>query len=211
MTRATFRRSGLTALLLALSFISCDHAGPAQDPVAPTESVGEPQQLLGLFEPRTVRARDEDGVIREYELVREPILNLDLSDLRVSQVIGLEGGTLTLLGHTLTVPRGAVDEPALFTLLVLPSGYVSVELTALTGSLLGGLIDLGSGGFLTPVQVELSYSRARGVEDPDDLVILRMNPRGLRYVHQALPSDTDESTRTVEAWLDHFSAYCMAQ
>lgn len=206
-------------LLLAVTVASCDHVGP-QEVAVPQEDVSEPQELLGLNlggldlggllgAPRTVRAVDQYGRIDTYSLVQQPILNLDLRNLRVSSLIGLEGGTLSLLGHELKVPRGALDVPALFTMIVLPTGYVQVDVTALSG-LLGGLLNVGEQGFNRPVRLELSYDRARNIRRERDLVILRLNPRGLGAVHEALPSQVNRRDETVTVWLEHFSGYCMA-
>jgi hypothetical protein len=202
-------------VLLALGVASCDHA---RDPIAPSQSqeqVGEPQELLGILDPvlnpsRTVQAVDQNGRVGTYELIQEPVLNLDLTNLRISKLIGIQGGTLTLLGHRIVVPRGAVDAPALFTLIVLPSGYVQVDISALAGDLLS-LINVGEQGFDVPVRLDLTYERATNVERPRDLVILRLNPRGIGYLHEALPTSVDRRNERATVWLDHFSGYCMAQ
>jgi hypothetical protein len=140
----------------------------------------------------------------EYTLIREPALG---SVLRLSKLIGPEGGLLEVGNHVLSVPRGAVSVPAIFTLLSLPTGYVEVELLALAPALLGRLSDVGSRGFRRPVQLTLSYARATNVGDPDDLVILRLKPNGR---HEPLRSSVDATARTVTAELGHFSRYCMA-
>lgn len=202
-------------LLLALTVASCDHAADPIQPSTALEQGGEPQELLGILDPilnpdRTVQAVDQNGRIATYTLVREPILNLDLGNLRVSALIGVDGGELSLLGHRIVVPRGAVDVPALFTMIVLPTGYVHVDVSALAGELLGGLLDIGGEGFSRPVRLDLSYERAVNVGNPRGLVILRLNPQGLGAVHEALPSSVDRRRERVTVWLDHFSGYCMA-
>ena len=198
-------RGLLAALVTALAVASCDHG-----------SRGEPEQLTGPEESlffsrdRVVRARDADGDVEEYTLVRESGLG-SLTELRVSELIGIEGGQLTLLGHTLTVPAGAVTEPTIFSLTALPTGYVQVDLLAVRLEF-GQLLNVGASGFDRPVRVELTYERATnvGADDEDDLVILRLDPEGLWAVHEVMPSEVDRQERTVSTWLDHFSGYCMA-
>lgn len=208
------------ALMLGVLLVaSCEHVESPTDIESTEEFAGEPQELFGLDlggllgRTRTVRAVDPYGNIRRYELVQQPLLNLDLSDLRVSELIGVNGGSITLLGHSLTVPAGAVDQPTLFTLLALPSGYVEVDASTLLGGLLGGLFGFNPGeeGFDRPVKLELSYDNARvRRRDEDDLVILRLNPRGYNYLAEVIPSTIDERDNTGTAWLEHFSRYCMA-
>ena len=208
-----WNRSGRLAasLLLAVVVASCDHV---ETPTEVRDSQ-QPQELLGLLDPvlettTTVKAADANGSIRTYTLIREPVLNLDLGHLRVSEVIGVGGGAVEILGHRIVVPAGAVDIPTLFTLIALPTGYVQVDITALAGDLLGGLSDQGSDGFNKPVRLDLTYSRATNVSNPRKLVILRLNPDGMSAVHEALPSTVDRSNERVTVWLDHFSGYSMA-
>src|SRR5438477_6400994 len=82
---------------------------------------------------------------RSYTLV-EGGLPTDLGTLQLSQLIGPMGGSLTLAGHVLTVPAGAVTEPTLFTLTLGTRGYVEVGLKA-TREIFGTVVDVGSTGF----------------------------------------------------------------
>lgn len=199
-------RGGLTALLLSVTVASCDHAERNG-----AEQLTAPQELLLSSPSKVVTAEDADGNIESYTLVEEDGLLSSLTTLHVSELIGIDGGELTLLGHTLTVPAGAVDEPALFTLTVLADGYVHVDLMAVRLSLLG-LIDIGAQGFDEPVEVTMTYERATNVprRKQNDLVILRLNPDGFDAVHEVMPAQVDKKSKTVTTWLDHFSGYCMA-
>lgn len=200
-------------MVLALALASCEHGQTPTDVGGSGESVGGPQELLGLdgllSSSTTVRAVDQYGAVRTYELVREPLLSLSLN-LSVSQLIGGNGGTVTLLGHRIVVPAGAVDLPTVFTLAVLPNGYVQVDVTALAPAL-SGLVDVGAAGFERPVRLDLSYERATNVKRESRLVILRLNPAGMSELHEALPTTVAASQDQATVWLEHFSGYIMAQ
>lgn len=223
-------------LLLTLAVASCDHAGETMEPTVPQEQVGEPQELLGILDPitdpildpitepindllyptRTVQAVDQDGKIRTYTLVQEPLLTslvgtVDQLLTSVTQLVGLSGGTLDLLGHRLVVPSNAVDEPTMFTMSALLTGNIHVDLTAVAPGN-SGLVDVGEQGFNRLVRLDLTYERASNVSRGDErkLVILRLNPLGLDHLHQVMPSEVDTRRDRVTTWLDHFSGYCMA-
>ena len=185
-------------MLLTLVIASCDHVG--MDATGPA----------GEFEPQLSSVQSVEGSDgRTYELIQEP--NLASEDKRVSLTIDHNGGSLEIHGHRLTVPAGAVSVPTVFTMLRLPNGVVMVHLFAVQPGLLGETLNIGALGFSTPVTVSLTYARATNVRNPQDLVILRMNPKGTGYPHEVMPVVVDERTQTVQAELDHFSSYSMAQ
>jgi hypothetical protein len=127
----------------------------------------------------------------------------------LSLLLGSDGGVLSLLNHILAVPQGAVTEPTLFTMTVLQSGYVEVDLTATPKSLLSRLFfwrKVEEVQFNVPVELSLSYARATNVTDPSRLKIMRVKADGR---HEILPSTVDTVKKTVTAELDHFSRYCM--
>lgn len=142
-----------------------------------------------------------------YTLIEDRI-GISGSDLSATKVIGLAGGTVQLFGHSIHVPVGAVSEPTIFTIRLVPNGYVEVDLTALGG--VGGLIDVGGAGFALPVKLTLTYSRATNVSNPAQLLILRKLGPGYDGAYEVLPSSVNTTTKTVEAELDHFSSYVMA-
>lgn len=189
----------LAAVLIAVTLaVSCADAPeqvlePTPESLTPEQPEIDMAPLLGL----------RLGSFRDYRLIRQPIIDQLLRQIRL---IGPEGGLIRLGGHLLEVPAGAVDRPALFSMLVLPTGYVEVELLALA-PLLSRVLDIGSDGFEEPVSLTLSYARATNVRDPDDLFVLRLNPFGR---HEPLPSRVDKRRRTVTAELEHFSRYCLA-
>lgn len=160
----------------------------------------EPDLLLGL---------NLGGSLGGYTLANDPVLAQLLNQpVKVSQLVNVDGGSLELLGHELTVPAGAVLQPTLFTLTVLPSGHVEVYLTALSTNLLGGILNVGKKGFAEPVEVTLTYKRSTNVTDPSTLIILR--EKGLFGQPQPMPSTVDQVNETVTAELDHFSRYFVA-
>src|SRR4051812_14869360 len=122
-----------TALLAGLSLLSCEPGKITRPsslhPLHPAVAVDTARHLYTLVEGR-------------------PPLG---SELQLGQLVGVAGGVLSLAGHTLTVPQGALSEPALVTLSLLPSGYVEVELTAVRTDALGSTVDVGGLGFARPV------------------------------------------------------------
>jgi hypothetical protein len=183
----------LPVLLLAIT--ACDQAGelsPAT-PAAPDASLS---RLLG-------------GTAGGYTLVRDPLLPGLTKALSTGTLIGFGGGQVSLLGHTLTVPAGAVSQPTLFTLTVLPTGYVEVDLLGTLNTLFG-VLDVGSKGFQKPIPIALTYERATNVRDPGELTVLRVQSLIGYGKYQVMPSQVDRATRKVTTELDHFSRYTLA-
>lgn len=159
-----------------------------------------------------------DLLAQGYTLIQEPVPTQPKSlfgwliqtvEATIALLLGSDGGVLTLLGHILDVPAGAVSEPTLFSMTVIQNGYVEVELTATPKSLLNSLFfwrQAEEVQFKVPVELSLSYARATNVTDPSRLKIMRVNPDGN---HEILPSVVDPVSKTVTAELDHFSRYCM--
>ncbi len=224
-----WKKFGRHAAIVTLAFAvaSCEHAPSPTDIDAPLEEVSAPQEglldgLLGGLTGNTnitVRAVDQYGVVRNYTLVREPLLTNLLGTVvntvdgllsTVTRLVGLNGGTLLNLGHRVVVPAGAVDRPTTFSLGVLLNGTTRVDLSAYApgGS---GRIDVGEQGFDRPVRLDMTYSRGANIRDERNLVILRLNPAGLGAVHQVLPTTVDRSNDRATVWLEHFSGYAMAQ
>ena len=181
MTRFYRRLRPVGLVAVALLAGSCDQASAPRDlPLSPSFSQQSGFKLVKEKLPRHV-------------------------GLEASQLIGLSGGSVSLLGHTLTVPAGAVTVPTLFTMTVLPSAHIDVELSATVTDLLGRIIDVGQSGFSIPITLSLTYSRATNVNDPADLFLVYINGSTLTR----LPSTVDQATQTVSTQLNHFSAYGM--
>lgn len=184
--RATWIRAALGTLLLA-AFGGCER--PAEQASVPVAGPSFSQSAS------------------DYVLI-EGTVPSSLLELEVSEIIGSGGGSLALGGHAIEVPAGAVDEPTLFTMTLLTSGYVEVELSAVVDGLLGGVLDVGAEGFGDEtVALTMTYDWATNVDDPGDLLILRMRDDG---TVEPLPVVLDREARTITARLEHFSRYCMA-
>lgn len=200
MLKNRLTKSVLTLLAISAA-LSCAPGDRRESPLAPDNGAATPtapSDLLGLLPPPPPTSS-------EYTLIEERAPRL-LETLEVSGVIGIFGGKLSLAGHALTVPYGAVTLPTVFTLRLLPTGYIEVELEAVLTSLLGRTINVGEEGFRKPVPVTLTYVRATNVTDPSRLRIMRVKADGN---HEILPSTVDTQDKTVTAELDHFSRYCM--
>ena len=199
MTRRWVSRAGLGTLavlgLLAIANCNADTTAP----LAPS-TTGADALLSNPFD--LLRSDDGSG----YTFIQENPL-FPLPPLSVSQLIGVGGGTLSVMGHTLVVPAGAVRIPTLFTMTLPRLGYVEVELHATVTGLLGRLIDVGAKGFDRPVTLSMSYARATNVDDPRDLVILHKLGNNK---YEVIPSVLDVNTKRLRAELEHFSGYCMA-
>lgn len=209
---------------LAVAVASCEHS-PTPMEVGGVEQIESQEQLLdGLLggltgTTITVRAVDQYGVIRNYTLVREPLLTNVLGTVTntvdgllstVTGLLGVNGGTLTHLGHRLVVPAGAVEQPTTFSLGVLLNGQTRVDLSAYAPGASGN-VDVGAQGFDRPVRLDMTYSRATNIKDERKLVVLRLNPAGLGALHEALPTTVDRTNDRATVWLEHFSGYAMAQ
>ena len=182
-----FRSFALVAALFTLT--SCDRSdSPSDSPLAPPSA-----DLLGLFQQNY-----------SFTLINESVL--PPLDLRASELIGLAGGSVTLMGHTLTVPAGAVSVPTLFTLVALPTPNIDVDASASVTGLLGQVLDVGSFGFKKPVTLTLTYSRATNVTNPNKLFIVYFGANGA----ERLASTVNSTAKTVSTKLNHFSKYGMA-
>lgn len=185
------------ALLAGLvAFAGCDRSSNPESPLAP-------QFVSG--------SNSGSGYGYSYsknysvKLVNEPMLST--GDLQVSKLIGLNGGSISLLGHTLTVPAGAVTVPTLFTMANLPlTPSIDVEVTATVTDLVGRVIDVGSFGFDKEVTLTLSYSRATNLSGSSRLWICYVGPDGLIELN----SSVNTKSKTVSTRLNHFSKYAMA-
>lgn len=124
--------------------------------------------------------------------------------LSVSKLIDITGGEITVLGHTLSVPAGAVATLTIFTMTALPGGKIEVDLLALAPIL---LTDIGVLGFNKPVTLTLSYAGTPDNVDPKRLVIVHVRTNG---DIEPRKTTVDKKDRTASAKLDHFSKYCLA-
>ncbi len=118
----------------------------------------------------------------------------------VSAVVGNRGGTLSLNGHSLMVPVGALAQPTRFTMTTAPGTAIEVELTAQ---------DVRTGVpvlvFPTPLRLTLSYAGAK-VSDPGALLLGWVLDGQVMSVQA---SDVDRAHKTVSAWVYHFTQWAI--
>jgi hypothetical protein len=194
------RKLALVPVLL-LAVTACEKAA---DPIAAVAPSAEIDPLLGGL----LGGSQPSG----WVLVNDPILSLSgiTSSVSSGQLIGFGGGSISLLGHTLIVPAGAVTKPTLFTMIVLPTGKVEVDLLATVSTLLG-VLDIGSTGFAKPVPVSFTYSRSTNVgTHAPQIKVLRIKSLLGYGSYEVMPSTVDTTNKKVSTALDHFSRYTLA-
>jgi hypothetical protein len=113
--------------------------------------------------------------------------------------IGPEGGTVTVRGHSLTVPAGAVNARTPFSITEDRTGYIGVEVRP------------HGTQFLKDATLSLSYGRCGG--NPAGFRNLRIVEvdSGTTKVRRVMPTVVDSATRTVRtSRLNHLSGYLIA-
>jgi hypothetical protein len=109
------------------------------------------------------------------------------------------GGTVTVRGHTLTVPAGAVSARTEFSITEAQAGHIGVE------------VQPHGTKFNSNATLVLSYARCGG--NPSGYSGLRVVEvtSGTTKVIRGMPSQVDSATRTVRTTgLDHLSGYLIA-
>ncbi len=113
--------------------------------------------------------------------------------------IDAQGGTVTVRGHSLTVPAGAVSARTEFTITEVQTDFVRVE------------VQPHGTKFGKNATLVLSYARCGG--NPNGYGDLRIVEvvSGSTKVIRVMPSQVDSATRTVRTTgLDHLSGYLIA-
>lgn len=197
MPRSFLRLAPLLALVVGL--FACDDTRPRAFPLDP--------QVVPSFE--------ESESEEDAEKVTEDGYT---GPTRAAAWIGSSGGSLSLAGHSLVVPEGAVSGSMCFTLELGTGDYVDVQLHAWEMESSEGCEveedgeegwkgTLWTGEFEVPVALSLTYSRANNVSDPSDLVVAWQKTS---TDMDLLPSQVDPAAETVSTQLDHFSDYILA-
>lgn len=214
--------TSVLAVILATAALSCSPDSQSDSlfgpEITPTEQTTASAQADTAVQTSTSPLDASSLELQGYTVIKEPAAPpvktlfgwlVQTVEATIAMLLGTDGGVLSILGHVLNVPAGAVTEPTLFSMTVLQNGYIEVELTATPQSLLRRLMFWKSPPevqFNVPVDLSLSYARATNVTDPSRLKIMRVNPDGK---HEILESTVDTVKKTVTAKLDHFSRYCM--
>lgn len=183
MKPSWMRRSVVPMLLLPLLLWSCDSAdtptgalaGPASGPAFSTTS-------SSFY---VVKGHDGDTGL-------------------TAAVIGPDGGVLKIGEHELSVPADAVSEPTVFSMSLADSEHIRVNLIATRISADGQIVNVGTAGFLKPVQLTLSYSTAAEPVKEGELLVLWVRGDGTL---EAQPTTVEPATKRVKADLGHFSGY----
>lgn len=188
MKKHWLRFSFLTVAAAAVTLSACDLADRgAQTPLEPT--------------------RAEHAAAKAVQKLPGHV-PVHVAGSSAAALIGSGGGTISVAGHVLTVPAGAVSRPTRFTMAVVNDGYVEVELNATVPQSRGPGIDVGEKGFDRPVTLQLNYAWAAGDVDASRLQIVWVKEDGSL---ETLSSTADSGTKTVTADLDHFSKYAIGQ
>ncbi len=174
--RSIGRLSALT-LVLALGSAACDRA------TAPTSP--------NLAAPR---ASASGG----YTLVPSSMQD----SVTVSIVMGSLGGTMSVNGHSLTVPAGALQQPTRFTMTTISGTAIRVSLSAQDAAT-GVPVTV----FPTPLRLGLSYASAK-VSNPSKLKVAWLVDGSIVAVQ---PSELDKPHKQVVSSLYHFSDWGIAQ
>lgn len=173
------RRFTLTAL--AAAFTACSEpTGTAPSPSALTLFPEEPPKKSALIECPT-----------------------DVSE-SASALLGFLGGDVSVGGHLVSVPEGALPlfDLSLVTLTVPASQYVEVEVNV------NGLPYV----FAQPVKIVIDYSRcSRSDIDHAPLTAWYINSLTKEPLEQMEGAVDDKTARNVTFFTDHFSGYAVAQ
>lgn len=120
---------------------------------------------------------------------------------RAETVIGNNGGSLTVGGHTLVVPAGAVLEPTRFVVRIVEANKVHVKLRAYRVSDGAAVTQFPN----VPVQIKLN---AADVVDRDGYLSVAYLIDGTYDGRKEIqPSAFDATSNTLTGWLTHFSDY----
>lgn len=118
-----------------------------------------------------------------------------------SRVIGPQGGTVSVAGHSVTLSPGAVRRPTLITLIVPASRFLEVDLRAAGQE---------HYSFAAPVEVTVSYERcARRDVERKLLSAWFIDPVSKEPI-APMPSHHSREKRTVTFTTTHFSNFAIA-
>jgi hypothetical protein len=121
-----------------------------------------------------------------------------------SAVIDSRGGKLSVGGHTIIVPKRAVSEATVFTMVVLGGEYIAVDLTARRVRD-NNIVSK----FPEPITLNISLDNSTLV-NPIDLVVAYLRDGTFDGEKDALPTTVNVFGRTLSTEVRHFSGYAAA-
>jgi hypothetical protein len=138
----------------------------------------------------TYKKAVEDGSVKAEALRCEPSQRLT-----ATKRIGAKGGQITLGGHTIDIPAGALASDVDITLEAKPGPFVQLEFAP------HGL------RFAKPVELTFNYARCVVPADqPLDVVYVA---EGFRIL-ETMPTTDRRTVKKMSALTDHFSGYMMS-
>ena len=186
MSHKLVRPLALAATLFVVT--ACSDASQIAGPDASTSAV----------EARTAATQTSSPLASSAQLLVCP----SSQSFTATAIIGREGGTLSVGGATMTLPRRAVNRPTLFTMTVPASQYVEVEIVA---------ENRPHFNFDKRVSITLDYSRcgADAAADSKPLAAWHIDPSSKRLIEQ-MPGRDDRRSNSVSFGTDHLSGYALA-
>lgn len=125
-----------------------------------------------------------------------------LPTLKLTGLIGIDGGILSTGAVRLEIPPGAVLVPTLFTVAVPTSRYMEVSLSAL---------DIEHFVFQKPVTVTIDYSRCSLSGVPAGATLEAVHVAPLWYsILEEMGGTVDTTARKLTFTTGHFSSYAVA-
>jgi hypothetical protein len=119
-------------------------------------------------------------------------------NVSVRQTIGRKGGTISLGGFVMNVPRGALLDTTTFVMKVPESKFLKVKIRAR---------DAEHFVFLKPVTITLDYSRCVNIpSDPTGWYVNEMSDAEL----EQMPGVNDSDAQTFTLQTGHLSGYALA-
>ena len=201
-----FKRSVrlLTTAALVVGALTACHEGPGPTEVSQPTAETFPTAWL-------------NGALYDAELTVETaalyaaatgaaLVSSDDSPTRTATkaIIGRDGGTISVGGHTLEIPRGAVEENTVFVMEVVAGTSLVVDLSAYEADD-GDRVDK----FDRDLTLTLSYAGWVSDSDADELRNVYLF-QDAEHLLVPLESWLDMNERTVSSPIDHFSQYGMA-